>query len=84
VRPGLRGKRRRTVTSEEFVVSKPASELRQGDRFIFAEDIGGENEVVTVVTQGDSFGITAIETEELDFDIEVVSHQWLTIAPEEE
>lgn len=70
--------------SEEFVVSKPASQLRQGDRFIFAEDIGGENEVVTVVSTGDSFGTVAIETEELDFAIEVTAHQWLTIAPEEE
>lgn len=70
--------------SEEFVVSKPASQLRQGDRFIFAEDIGGENEVVTVVSTGDSFGTIAIETEELDFTIETLSHQWLTIAPEEE
>lgn len=70
--------------SEEFVVSKPASQLRQGDRFIFAEDIGGENEVVTVVSTGDSFGTIAIETEELDFAIEALSHQWLTIAPEEE
>lgn len=72
------------ATSEEFVASKPASELRPGDRFVFAEDLGGEGEVVTVASTGDAFSTLAIETDELDFDIEVVSSQMVTIAPEEE
>lgn len=70
--------------NEEFIVSQPASQLRQGDRFIFAEDIGGEGEAVTVVSTVDTFGTIAIETEELDFDIEVLAHQWMQIAPKEE
>lgn len=70
--------------SEEFVVSKPASQMRQGDRFIFSDDLGGEGEVVTVVSLVDTLGTVAIETEELDFDIEVTAHQWMQIAPEED
>jgi len=70
--------------TEEFVVSKPASQMRPGDRFIFDEEMGGEGEVVTVVSLTDTYGIAVIETEELDFAIEALSHQWLTIAPEEE
>lgn len=72
------------ISGKDFIVSKPAKEMRSGDRFIFAEDIGGEGEVVTVVALVDTFGTIAIETEELDFDVEVLAHQWLQIAPEEE
>jgi hypothetical protein len=68
---------------EEFIVSKPASQLRPGDRFIFAEDMGGEGEAVTVESLSNSYGTVSIDTEELDFTIEAQSHQWLTIAPEE-
>lgn len=71
-------------TSEEFIVSKPAGELAPGDRFIFAEDMGGEGETVTVESTSDSFGTVSIETEELDFTIEAQSDHWLTIAPEVE
>lgn len=70
--------------AEEFVVSKPAGQLRPGDRFIFSEEMGGEGEAVTVESLSDSFGTVSIETEELDFTIEAQSHQWLTIAPDEE
>ncbi|HEX9085920.1 MAG TPA: hypothetical protein VF867_00150 [Arthrobacter sp.] len=71
--------------SEEFIVSKPANEMRPGDRFIFDEDMGGEGEVLTVVAvSADMFGSMEIETEELDFLLDVLTHQWLTIAPEEE
>jgi DNA-binding MurR/RpiR family transcriptional regulator len=70
--------------SDEWVVRKTAQALRPGDRFIFTEEMGGEGEVVTVVSLADTYGIAVIETEELDFAIEAMSHQWLTIAPEEE
>jgi hypothetical protein len=65
-----------------WAVRKAASLLAPGERFIFAEEIGGEGEVLTVVATMDTLGTTTIETEELDFDIEVLSKQWLTMAPE--
>jgi hypothetical protein len=70
---------------EEFIVSKPASQLRPGDRFIFTEEMGGEGEVLTVKGVGaDTFGTMEIETEELDFNLDVLTHQWMQIAPEED
>jgi hypothetical protein len=70
---------------EEFIVSKPASQLRPGDRFIFDEEMGGEGEVLTVkAVSPDMFGIMELETEELDFNLDVVPYQWMQIAPEED
>lgn len=69
------------TNTDGWTVRKVAREMRPGERFIFAEDIGGEGEVVTVVSAADALGTTAIETEELDFDIEVLSKHMLTMAP---
>lgn len=71
--------------NEEFIVSKPANQMRPGDRFIFTEEMGGEGEVFTVTGVGaDMFGSMEIEVEEVDFLIDVLTHQWMQIAPEEE
>lgn len=71
------------MADEEFIVSKPAKQMRPGDRFIFTDEMGGEGEVLTVVAiSPDMFGIMEIETEELDFNLDVVPYQWLTLAPE--
>lgn len=69
--------------AEEFEVSKPAKEMRPGDRFIFSEEMGGEGEVVTVERIIEYAGLVDIVTEELDFRIQAMAHQWLEIAPEE-
>lgn len=57
----------------------PASALEPGDQFIFARSIGGEGEVVTVVAVTNSYGTLSIETEELDFSIDVTSTQSLSV-----
>jgi hypothetical protein len=67
--------------STGWTVRKAAMLLTPGERFIFAEDIGGEGEVLTVVSATDTFGTTEIETEELDFPIDVISKQWVTMGP---
>lgn len=73
------------IKSDGWLVRKAASLLKPGERFIFTEDMGGENEVVTVVSTGDAFGTLAIETEELDFDLDVTTNQMLTMAlPEDD
>lgn len=68
----------------EMVVRKAAGLLAPGERFVFTEDLGGEGEVLTVVSIAETFGTTSIETEEVDFDIDVQSKQWLTMATEED
>jgi hypothetical protein len=65
-----------------WAVRKAAGLLAPGERFVFSADLGGEGEVLTVVATMDTMGTTTIETEELDFDIEVLSKQWLTMAPD--
>lgn len=63
---------------------KFANELRTGDRFIFAEELGGEGEVVTVDSSVTYYGTTMIGTEELDFTIELVGAQPVTVLGKEE
>lgn len=68
----------------EWMVRKAAKLLKPGERFIFAEELGGEGEVLTVVSATD-VGITIIETEEYDdCTIEVMSSHWVTMAPDDE
>lgn len=68
----------------EWSVVKAADSLVPGDRVIFGEEIGGENEVVTVESIANHFGITEVQTEELDFTIDVISVQPMRLAPPEE
>lgn len=63
----------------EWVVRKRARELAPGERFVFDEDLGGEGETLTVVAVAEAFGTASIETEEVDFEIDVQSSQWLTM-----
>lgn len=67
-----------------WLVRKAAGHLQPGERFIFADEIGGEGDMVTVEGIANTFGTTAIATEELDFDIEVATQQMVTMAGEEE
>lgn len=57
-----------------WAIRKPARALLPGDRFVFGADIGGDLETLTVVAVETGYGITEIETEELDFTIEVLSN----------
>ena len=69
----------------EWTVRKSVRLLREGDRFIFAEELGGEGEVLTVTgISADMFGDTEVYTEELDFNLDVSSTQMVTMATEEE
>jgi hypothetical protein len=68
----------------DWNVVKAADSLRQGDRVIFGEEIGGEGEVVTVESISNHFGTTEIQTEELDFTIDVIGSQPMRMAPPEE
>jgi hypothetical protein len=66
-------------------VRKAAGLLKPGERFIFAEEFGGEGEVLTVrAISADMFGTTEIEVEELDFTLDFGTKQWVTMETEEE
>lgn len=68
-----------------WLVRKVADDLMPGDRFIFAEDLGGEGEVVTVESRSaNMFGTIEVDTEELDFSIDLGDRQMVTMATEEE
>lgn len=69
----------------DWIVRKAAGLLKPGERFVFSEDLGGEGQVLTVTAvSADMFGDTEIATEELDFDLDVRTKQWVTMAREEE
>ena len=69
--------------SKDWTVRKAAGLLVPGERFIFADDLGGEGETLTVVAVGaDTYGTTEIEVEELDFTLDVGTRQFVTMAPE--
>lgn len=71
--------------SGKWAVRKSVRLLRPGERFVFAEELGGEGEVLTVRwVSADMFGSTEIGTEELDFDLDVTSKTWVTMAPGED
>jgi len=69
----------------EWTVRKRAELLRPGDRFIFSDDLGGEGEVVTVESRSaNMFGTIEVQTEELDFTLDLGNTQFVTVATEEE
>lgn len=68
----------------EFTVRKRADQLREGDQFIFDEEMGGEGEVVTVVEIGVMYGLVQVETQELDFDLEMLDRTMVSIQASEE
>lgn len=65
----------------EWTVRKRADLLVPGDRFIFAEELGGEGEVLTVESAGKAFGDVEIQTEEIDFCIDLSDTTMVTLAP---
>jgi hypothetical protein len=73
------------IRSDRWLVRKAAGLLKPGERFIFAEEFGGEGEVLTVrAISADMFGTTEIEVEELDFTLDFGTKQWVTMETEEE
>jgi len=58
-----------------------ADQLMPGQKFYFSEEIGGENEEVTVESVKDSYGTLSIQTEEMDFTIDVLRSTMLTLVP---
>lgn len=68
----------------DWNVVKAADSLAPGDRVIFGEEIGGEGDVVTVESIANYYGTTEVQTEELDFTIDVISSQPMRLAPPEE
>jgi hypothetical protein len=69
----------------EWLVRKVADALVPGDRFIFSDDLGGEGEVVTVESRSaNMFGTIEVDTEELDFSLNLGDRQMVTMATEEE
>jgi hypothetical protein len=71
------------MASNDWTVRKVASELRPGDRFVFSDDLGGEGEVVTVEAAANLLGTVEVQTEELDFDLDLGERQMVTMAPPE-
>ena len=73
------------MPDNEWTVKIAADNLKPGDRFIFGEDLGGEGEVVTVESRSPNmFGTIEVQTEELDFDIDLDVSQFVTAAPPED
>lgn len=69
----------------DWNVRKVADQLRPGDRFIFADELGGEGEVVTVEARSaNMFGTIEVQTEEIDSTLLLGDRQMVTMAPEEE
>jgi len=72
------------IEAEGWQVRKTADALRPGDRFIFADDLGGEGEVLTVEGAANSFGTIEVAVEEFDFTIELNYNQWVSMDLTEE
>lgn len=71
--------------SNDWTVRKAVRLMVPGERFIFADDIGGDGQVLTVVAiSADMFGITEVEAEELDCTLDLPSTGWVTMATSEE
>lgn len=64
----------------EWTVKKTADSLTPGDRIIFAEDMGGEGETLTVEGTANHFGTIEIAVEELDFTLDANARQWVELA----
>lgn len=69
--------------SDEFKVVKRADQLRPGDRFIFTQELGGEDEVVTVDSLAVYFGTAEVGTEEVDFTISMLTSQMVSIVADD-
>lgn len=64
----------------EWQVRKTARVLESGDRIIFSDDLGGEGEVLTVESATNLMGTMAVETEELDFTLDLDQSTMVTMA----
>jgi hypothetical protein len=63
-----------------WTVRKAAWLLQPGERFVFDGDLGGEGEVLTVVSVLEQDGLAVhIRTRELDFPIGSLSRHWVTM-----
>lgn len=56
-----------------------AVRLEVGDRFVFAEDLGGQGEVLTVASRRYNREIVVVSTEELDHTIEIHERTFVTL-----
>lgn len=65
--------------TERWTVRKRAGLVRQGDRFIFASDLGGEGETVTVAAVAMWGGVVSFMVEEQDATIEATARTMLTL-----
>lgn len=63
-----------------WIVRLTATELSPGHRFVFAEEFGGEGEILTVESQVCLFGLVEVWTEEIDFPINFLRGQMVTLA----
>ena len=53
----------------------PVDDLHRGQRFVFAEEFGGEDQIVTATGPANNLmGTRVLATEELDFDLEFASN----------
>jgi hypothetical protein len=68
-----------STTESEWTVRKLASVLEPGDQFIFSDELGGEGDAVTVESATNVFGTVEVETEELDFTLELTERTFVTI-----
>lgn len=74
-----------TSTNGDWTVRKAAGLLKPGEKFIFADDMGGEGETLTVVAvSADMFGTTEVEVEELDFTLDLSTTGWVTVTTSDE
>lgn len=65
----------------EFQVRKAARALAPGECFYFAEEHGGEGQLVTVKSVRDAFGTVSVEVEEFDHELDYGHNQMVTMAP---
>jgi hypothetical protein len=66
-------------TTTEMTVMLAAPQLRPGTRFVFAEHLGGEGEILTVETIWDTFGLINVSVEELDDPITLLNSQFVKV-----
>lgn len=63
-----------------WTVRKGVDHLKAGDRFIFADDLGGEGQTLTALGPANNeLGTRLVGTEELDFDLEFYGNAWVTL-----
>ena len=64
----------------DWKVKVRADKLTIGQRFVFSEELGGEGDIVHPTSIYNALGTVIIETEELDFEIEVQASTMLQVA----